>query len=224
MKESDLFFPIKSWLIKDIGCNEVYGEVGLCDILGLSGPMDIIVETKTRLSFKLLDQVRDRLNYAPYVYMAVPIPKGRKWPARVIREFMDQNKIGLIYVDMHADHHPIYVFQKAKFNHHFKKMRKVYSIRHSIRNYSSKQVGGVKGGESITDYSETIRIIKGFMRREGWVTVDQILEVCETHYASPKPSVMATLQATWNQSWCETKKEGRLRYFRMKRNAKEEFI
>ena len=42
--------------------------------------------------------------------------------------------------------------------------------------------------------------------RDGeWVTVDEILEHCETHYRNPKASVMATLKEKWNQqSACET--------------------
>ena len=53
--------------------------------------------------------------------------------------------------------------------------------------------------------------------REGdWVTVDDILDHCDTHYRNPKASVMATLKEKWNQDWCESKLENRRRYFRMK--------
>ncbi|MER2458282.1 hypothetical protein ABS751_10470 [Bacillus subtilis] len=61
MKESDLFEPVKSFLIKN-GCSKVYGEVLGCDVFGINGVCDIVVELKTTLSFKLIDQALDRLN------------------------------------------------------------------------------------------------------------------------------------------------------------------
>ncbi|MGF9814306.1 hypothetical protein [Bacillus toyonensis] len=76
LKESDLFAPVKSFLIEN-GCSNVYGEVLGCDVLGLHGTCDIIVELKTTLSFKLIDQALDRLNYGHYVYIAIPQRKGQ---------------------------------------------------------------------------------------------------------------------------------------------------
>ncbi|MFP3471278.1 hypothetical protein R0J90_14650, partial [Micrococcus sp. SIMBA_144] len=79
------------------------------------------------------------------------------------------------------------------------------------------QKGGVMSGEAVTEYTETIRVIKRFMQtRKIWVTGDEILNFCETHYANPKPSTLSTLQAHWNKDWCEVKKEGRKTYFRYK--------
>jgi hypothetical protein len=52
MKESDLFEPVKNYLIEVIGCSQVYGEVGNCDVLGISGALNIIVELKKTLVSK----------------------------------------------------------------------------------------------------------------------------------------------------------------------------
>ncbi|WCF11518.1 hypothetical protein NDS46_31670 (plasmid) [Paenibacillus thiaminolyticus] len=56
MKESELFEPIKGYLIDVVGCSKVYGEVGSCDVLGVSGYVNVIVELKTSLSFKVMKQ------------------------------------------------------------------------------------------------------------------------------------------------------------------------
>lgn len=71
MKETDLYKPVKDWLLDYVGCNEVYPEISDVDVLGIAGKTDIIVELKTRFSFKLLEQAEDRLQYAPYIYVAV---------------------------------------------------------------------------------------------------------------------------------------------------------
>ena len=75
-----------------------------------------------------------------------------------------------------------------------------------------------KKGEGVTSYSITIDKIKAYMRsrEDDWVTVDEILEHCETHYRNPRASVTATLKEKWNQDWCETKLENRRRVFRIK--------
>lgn len=38
-----------------------------------------------------------------------------------------------------------------------------------------------------------------YKKRDKWVTIEQILDYCETYYANPKPSLMAALQAHWNR-------------------------
>lgn len=212
MKESDLFEPVKQFLINEVGCSAVYGEVANCDVLGIHGKSNVIVELKTSLSFKVIEQALDRLHSAQYVYVAVPKPKTI---SRLARSILQQNKIGLLLIN---ERKQIERNIPARFN----RVRNYKSnIRKLIRSYHETQVGGVKSGEGETEYSITIQRIKEYLQRtrrfdrsEGWVSVEQILEHCETHYSNPKPSVMATLQANWNRSWCESKVEGRKRYFR----------
>ncbi|MFF2531233.1 hypothetical protein ACFVS2_20235 [Brevibacillus sp. NPDC058079] len=215
LKESDLFIPIKEYLMDVVGCSHVYGEVGSCDVLGIQGDVNIIVELKISLSFKVIEQAIDRMHSGHYVYVAVPKTKSI---SRLAKEILIQKRIGLLLVDKNNQverHIP------AKFN---RLRTRNSNIRKLIRSYHETQVGGVKSGESETDYSVTIKNIQEYLKmawilrkNDGWVTVDQILEHCETHYSNPKPSVMATLQARWNQSWCESKFENRRRYFRIKK-------
>ncbi|MBL1227132.1 hypothetical protein [Enterococcus sp. BWR-S5] len=90
MKETDLYKPVKDWLLDYVGCNEVYPEISDVDVLGIAGKTDIIVELKTRFSFKLLEQAEDRLQYAPYIYVAVPYPKTSGYSRPRPTRFIDQ--------------------------------------------------------------------------------------------------------------------------------------
>jgi hypothetical protein len=211
IKESDLYEPVKKFLLES-GCTHVYGEVSDVDVLGLQEKCNIIVELKTSLSFKLIDQAIERTRLGHYVYIA--IPKRKHAIPRCVKEILAIHKIGLIEVGKRS----LRVVIPAKYNRTANKRNAYLRIRKQIKPYHEEQMGGVKSGEAITDYSITIKNIKEYMKRQNgkWITVEEILEHCETHYKNPKPSVMATLKEKWNSTWCETKMENRKRYFRMK--------
>ncbi|MCT1389826.1 hypothetical protein M4D76_16140 [Peribacillus frigoritolerans] len=212
MKESDLFAPIKEYLIDEVGCSNVYGEVASCDVLGIHGPANIIVEMKKSLNFKVIEQAIDRRFYGHYMFVAVPKPKSI---SRLAVSILKQHKIGLLLVDESGvrKHLP------ARYN---RDIFRLTNIREKIKPYHETQVGGVKSGEGKTDYSVTIENIKTFLKRksisnDGWVSIDEILDRCETHYANPKQSVSGTLRAHWNADWCESKREEGKMYFRLKK-------
>lgn len=210
MKESDLYLPIKKFLIEN-GCSDVYGEVLNCDVLGINGDLNYIVEMKTTLSFKLIDQAIERIRLGHYVYIAVP--KRKSATPRCVKEILQTYKIGLLEVGKRK----VKIEIPAQYNELANKRNGYIRIRKHIKEYHQTQVGGVKSGEGVTSYSLTMDGIKEFMRdtKQGaWVTVDEIIEQCETHYRNPKPSVLATLKEKWNQDWCESKIENRKRYFR----------
>lgn len=223
MKEHELFNPIKSFLIEDMGCEEVFGEVLDCDVLGLNGSVNIIVELKTNLTFKLVDQAIERLRHGHYVYIAVP--KRKTHIPRLVTKILKQHKIGLLYVNNGF----VEISSKAKFNRlpvERVKRDGQKDIRQYIKPYHREQMGGKKSGEVITDYSLMVDDIKRYLKMErmyttnndGWVTIDDILTHCEKRimYNNPKPALSATLRKEWNHSWCEVKKVGRTPYFRYK--------
>lgn len=212
MKETDLFLPVKRFLVDKVGCSEVYGEVLDCDVLGLDGAVNVIVELKTRLSFHLLDQAFDRLDHAHYVYIAVP--ERKTILPRVVRMVLEQKGIGLLYVRQSRfknNWYEVFIEVPARFN---RQVNKRYNIRNHIRDYHKEEVGGVPSGEGKTSYSLMIEHVKRYLRRSGWSTIDEILNHCETHYAQPKPSLSRTLMEKWNEDWCEVKVENGVRYFR----------
>lgn len=211
MKESDLYNPVKEFLIEK-GCVDVYGEVGTCDVLALQGDVNWIVELKTSLSFKLIDQAIERTRIGHFVYIA--IPKRKNGIPRCVREILTNHHIGLLEVGKTSVKETI----PANYNPLANKRNAFQRVRKLIRTYSVTQVGGVKSGESITDYSITMDRVKEFLSEHHgtWFTADAILESCETHYKNPKQSLTATLQEKWNQEWVETSVIDRRRHFRSK--------
>lgn len=197
MKETEMHEPVKNLLISQIFCDEVYAEIMNVDMLGIKGPANIIVEMKVQLSFKLIEQAYRSLQYAQYVYIAIPRLKASyHW---IYYQFLKPKRIGLIEVS--GDQATI--IYPAKFNH--AKKAWVEYIRKHIEEFSHENIAGSKGGETITRYSYMMKRVKRYMQNRGWVTVDEILDHCETYYAQPKPSMIATLKADYNANWCEFK-------------------
>ncbi|MFP7474292.1 hypothetical protein SFC55_25235 [Niallia taxi] len=211
MKESELFEPVKKFLLGQ-GCTDVYGEVMNCDVLGINGEINYIVEMKTSLSFKVIDQAMERVRLGHYIFIA--IPKRKQAIPRCVKEILEAYDIGLIQIGKRKTSVTI----PAQYNNIVDNRNGYKRIRNRIREHHQTQLGGIKKGEGVTAYSTTMDNIRAYMRtREGeWITVDEILANCTTHYKKPKSSVAATLQKKWNKSWCETKLENRRRYYRIK--------
>lgn len=215
MKESDLYLPIKKYLEEVKGCEKVYGEVIDIDVLGTCGILDIAVEMKTSLNFKVIQQALHRTGLASYVYIAVPKPK--KSHEYVALDLLKSKGIGLLYVSEYG-----HVSEKvhARLNRLPKWKRN--KVRKYIKDYHEDQIGGVKGGLSESTYKITMRGIKKYLTLEyrrnndKWLSIEDILENCETHYKSPKPSVSMTLREKWNEDWVESKVIKRKRYYRYK--------
>ncbi|AVK98861.1 hypothetical protein FCT18_14660 [Lysinibacillus sphaericus] len=211
MKESDLYEPLKQFLLNQMRCQSIYAEVGLYDVVALKGNVTIVVEMKKHLNFKVLEQAYRARTASDYYFISVPEPK--QYHGWFIRDILKKYGIGLIYVDVEK--------QQAHIEEWGVRSRaKNHSIRHLIREgYHDKLTGGLKSGEFRTEYGETIERVKTFLkwhRRDRWATVDEILEYVQTHYSSPKASLTATLKETWNAEWCEWKIEKRKTYFRYK--------
>jgi len=218
MKESDLFLPIKNYLL-NTGCNHVFGEVLDCDVLALKGDLNIVVEMKTSLNFKVIEQAIARMPYGNYVYVAIPKPKNI---SQLAIKILKEHRIGLLLVDKY---NKVERYLPARFNRHAKRKKK---IRERIRPYHASEIGGVKSGEGQTDYSVMIDNIKEFLFQQrhvnqGWISVDDILEHCDIYYKKPRPIVIATLQADWNSNWCEAKTERRRKYFRIRPTKESKF-
>ncbi|EAF5877603.1 hypothetical protein AOA01_00220 [Listeria monocytogenes] len=220
MKESDLFLPAKSWIADNYICNEIYAEVLNCDLLALSGAANIIVELKTTLSFKVIEQAIDRKMYGHYIYVAVPRKKSL---SKLAKNILKENGIGLLFIENDKAIRII----PARFNRVRNRIGR--DIRSYIKPFHANEIGGVKGGEGNSEYKIMINDIKLMLKSErrfstcgGWVTVSEILETCETYYSNPRQQVIQTLQESWNQKWCESRKNGRIREFRYKEGYDDE--
>ena len=85
-------------------------------------------------------------------------------------------------------------------------------------------IGGSKGGETITEYKLAIEKIKEclYFHRAG-LTIEEFLDKVQTHYANPKPSTIATLRAKWNEDWLEIITEDKKLKYLMKEFYREEY-
>lgn len=212
MKESDLFLPIKQYLMLSRGCEEVYGEVIDIDVLALRGEDDISVELKTSLNWRVIEQAIDRSRGCQYVYVGVPKTKQRI--SYVAIETLERYGLGLLTVDEQG-----MVQEVIRPSRQVNKSRR-YRFRDYIQEHHTKTIGGVKTGEGPTAYSESIDKIKEFMKGKGWVTAQDIAKSVKTHYSSdPVANIRDTLRAYWNKEWCESKKDGNRVYFRYKKST-----
>lgn len=217
MKESDLFEPVKELLEREMFC-EVHGEVLNLDVVGIGKGYNIIVELKTSMSLQLLDQITERCGKADYVFVAVPTRKSRM--SLSAQRYLKSIKVGIIEVFLEGD-------TDARVIQWGGRQTTKFDLNSRVNDRTRRSVGGVSSSEMDTVYKETMYKVKRFLKwglrgklSDGWVTVDEMLENIETHYSNPKPSIMATLQESWNEDWIETKVENRIRYFRLKEGVK----
>ena len=236
MKESDMFIPIKNWLINQSQhkVDNVYAEVIDCDVVGLTEnpnkeKISVIIEMKLHLNFRVIEQAIRATKFGNYVYVAVPKTKTR--PSKLAIELLEKNRIGLLYVDLNKKkvYQQVTEYLEAPYIVNNSKR----NIRNSVKEVNKTLVGGVKSGDGQTAYSIMIDSVKEYMEKKkhtdisegkpleesGWVhpkTLVENLVILKNHYSTPIPSISATLQENWNSDWCETIKKGRKRYFRIK--------
>ena len=74
-RESDLYAPVKCHL-EALGY-AVRGEVGRCDVVGVSGDAMVAVELKRTFGLPVHYQALQRLPSVDLVYVAVAVPEGR---------------------------------------------------------------------------------------------------------------------------------------------------
>lgn len=212
MKESDLYDPIKQWMeergftvFPEVECRRAGGRA---DIVVTSGPLVGVVEMKQSLSLDLLDQALRWRGFANYIWIAIPYRKNgyRQFVNMVLRDY----GIGVLFVSKHGT---VWTEGQARFMR-----RTVPHLQQSLTEHH--QTSGIKGGHSgggyITPYRITINKVKHFLKRAGdWCSIKEILDHCETHYASPRASLAKAL-LEYEAGWCERKKEAGKLYFRFR--------
>lgn len=234
-----MFTSVKKLLEEEHGCSSVYGEIMDYDVVGIRGVANVIVEMKLTLNFKVIEQAYRALRDGDYVYIAVPKVKTSHWFP--YQEFLKPKGIGLIYVSKNTASHdrwksrnpeepyPDYIAQirhKAKCNPIARKCRvhnqhEKYTLRGHIKAYSHENIGGSKGGETVTDYAFVMRSVKDYLIEHGESTIDEIIQgvpLVSSHYQNPKPSLRATLKEKWNEHWVEMRSDFNKRevYYKVK--------
>ncbi|OMF76657.1 hypothetical protein [Paenibacillus glucanolyticus] len=220
MKESDLFPVVKEWL--EDRDYDVFTEVtsysagGRADVVAVNGPAVTVVEMKNSLTLDVIAQAARWALYTNYVYIAVRGSAKRR-VSRYVSNLLQREGIGLLEVVFpeKSSYRGPYIYQSAKGRFH----RRVDDhLRQELTPKHKELPGGHYGGGYVTPYSKTIDKVKKYLTVQAkgdWVSLDTILEYCETHWSSPKPSLSHSLR-NFEYNWCESKKVGRKTVFRIK--------
>jgi hypothetical protein len=216
MKETDLFPPLKEWL-ENAGY-EVFAEVqsihtgGRADIVATQSPVVSIVEMKVTLSLDLIGQAVRWKPYANFIYVAVPRSKNGRYGDYAC-QLLRSEGIGLLEVKGNY----VYDTIRAKFN------RRINDhIRQSLVEQHKDLPGGHAGGGYVTPYKLTIDRVKEYLgsyrfsKDDGWATMAEILQHCETHYSSPKASLAAAMKG-FEEKHFESKVIDRKLHFRLRK-------
>lgn len=231
MKESDLYEPIKD-LFESKGY-DVYAEVtvrytgGRIDIVAAAPPAYTAIEMKTTLSVELIAQAIERKNVFPLVYIAIPYPKKRKQISRWLLDYLKAEGIGIIYVynSYNTNFAAIHLGAKWRKPRYGRRVDLTKILREEHKTWA---VGGTNGGGYVTPYRLTMVGVKNYLRNArktdenligtvetaGWRNMNDILEVCETHYQTPRSSLAKAMLEF--EDGIESKKFKNRLYFRLK--------
>ncbi len=100
MKESELYPPLRAYL--EAQGYRVHSEVRGCDLVARRGEELIVVELKSSFSLALLAQAAERKELTDSVYVAVPVPEGKRLPAnyRRTKGLLRRLELGCILIDL----------------------------------------------------------------------------------------------------------------------------
>jgi hypothetical protein len=154
-RESDLYLPVKRHL-EALGY-AVRGEVGRCDVLGVSGDTMIAVELKLTFGLQVLYQALRRLPSVDLVYVAVAVPAGRRargnWDAQVADavRLCRMLGVGLLSVRngnvvVHADPTPYQPRKRTKL--------RARLLSEFVRRTGDHNLGGTNRRPRVTAYRE----------------------------------------------------------------------
>lgn len=231
MKESDLYEPIKQHFT-DLGF-AIYAEVevrycgGRVDVVAFNHPAAIAIELKQSLTFDLIDQAMHRKRVFPYVYIAYP--KKKTQPIGWLHRYFLEHGIGVLEVDKDGTVHTVL---KAKYQR--APLQRKVKMKDVLKPEHQEWVpGGHAGGGYVTNYAITMKGVRHYLHQarrfdqrikernetawqsNGWRSVKEILEHCETHYSTPRNSLGKALE-DFELSWCQVKRENGRLWFRHK--------
>jgi len=168
-READLYPFIKAHLE---GCGyTVRGEVGKCDAVGLDGGNTLVaVEMKVSFALPVLYQALNRYSMVDYVYVAVPVPDGKKARANWDTQVPDAVRLcrllglGLISVrdEVVVVHCDPAVYQPRK-----DPKRRAKLLSEFTRRSGDHNVGGTTKRPRVTAYREEALACANALRAGG---------------------------------------------------------
>ncbi|MFH1005978.1 MAG: DUF2161 family putative PD-(D/E)XK-type phosphodiesterase [Candidatus Latescibacterota bacterium] len=176
IQESDLYLPIKEYLEQQ--GYAIYGEVKNCDITARKDDELILIELKTHFSVALLMQATGRQQISNSVYVAIPVPPGRKAPPnfRGMCALLKRLELGLILVRFLKTKTKMEVVFHPDPPKRRKDRRKRKSlIREMDGLYKDHNLGGIPSTqERITAYKQNAIQIATYLDRLGQASPAQL--------------------------------------------------
>lgn len=157
MKETELYEPIKDYLLKN--GYKVQAEVKNCDIACIFENKLIVIEMKKSFNLKLLYQAMDRKAFADKVFVAINRPKNfRKKEVKHMLKILENMDIGLITVALDSPIKTVEIVVLPKDSPTKRKTRRRTMILNEIerRNLNSNVGGSTKKENILTAYKEQV--------------------------------------------------------------------
>lgn len=179
IKESDLYDPLKIYLEKQ--GYTIRGEVRDCDLVALKGDEMILIELKTRVSVALLIQAAKRKDISDSVYIAVPVPPGKKdLPnSRGLRNLLRKLEVGLILVRFMKTKTRVDMVMHPKPYEKRMRPRKQNAILREVNGrYGEFNKGGIPSTEErITAYRQEAVRLAVLLKEQGEASPKQLREL-----------------------------------------------
>jgi hypothetical protein len=168
LRESDLYAPVKQHL-EALGYT-VRGEVGRCDVVGVSGDSIVAVELKLTFGLPVLYQALQRLPSVDLAYVAVAVPEGRtarrNWDAQVpdAARLCRMLGVGLLSlrngkIVVHADPGPYQPRKQAK--------KRAKLLSEFVRRSGDHNLGGTTKRPRVTAYREDALACASLLAAQG---------------------------------------------------------
>lgn len=179
IKESDLYDPLKIYLEKQ--GYTIRGEVRDCDLVALKGNEMILIELKTRVSVALLIQAARRKDISESVYIAVPVPQGKKdLPnSRGLRNLLRKLEVGLILVRfMKTKIRVDMVMHPKPYEKRMRPNKQNAILREVNGRYGEFNKGGIPSTEErITAYRQEAVRLAVLLKEQGEASPKQLREL-----------------------------------------------
>jgi hypothetical protein len=222
--------------------NVIYTEVvgvgyGRPDIVVLNNGIVTVVEMKTTLSMKLIEQAFNWRYVANYVYIA--IPKGSKPLNTFVTKILRDYGIGILQIDIQGSSTlKWYQEHNEKLNFCVRESLRPKLFRNKSRidwksklkdmfKYENNVSGGNVGGGYNTPYKAMITEVKWYLKthQDKPVAIKELIEyldIVRSHYSNPKAGLYNALTTIESKDIvCET--IGNKIYFSLTKEASEKY-
>lgn len=202
----------------------MYAEVpcygATADIVAIKGEVVIVVEMKTSLSLKLIEQVFNWRTKAHLVFAAVP---QRTEITLFARELLRNAGIGLLVLDIDNTYSKepycsrITKYERAKL---YRGPLTVKWEQHIIPEFKENIAGVQNADIKVSRYKLMMRYIRRLLERnEDGLSIDEIADRVDSYYINPKKGLFNALKK-YESDWCEAYKRSgdKTTYFRIRKD------